>query len=101
MLFSPTTFVRLKTFVDSAMNSSFMRSRSGKRREYRMLNSDVRGARRVFRPMNSGRWNARRRRRVAVQHPIAPHVEYVAALNRGDHRKDVAVYQISEHRLPP
>ena len=58
MLFSATTFVRLKTLVDSAMNSSFMRSPSGSSREYRMLNSDMRGARRVLRPMNSGRWNA-------------------------------------------
>src|SRR6266849_11187455 len=33
---------------------------------------------------------------IAVQHAIAPHVEHVAALNRGDHCDAVAIYKISE-----
>jgi len=55
--FSPTTLVRLNTLVDSAMDSRCMRSRKGSSREYHILNSEVRGARKVLRPMNSGRWN--------------------------------------------
>src|SRR5258708_12500211 len=33
---------------------------------------------------------------ISVQHAIAFHVEYVAALNRSDHCDAVAVYKISE-----
>ena len=36
------------------------------------------------------------RRWIAIQHTIATHVEHVAALNRRDHREEVAVYQIPE-----
>ena len=55
MVFTPTTFDRFRTFVDSAMRSTFHDSRMRNLRVYRRFTSAVRGPRNVFLPMNRGR----------------------------------------------
>jgi hypothetical protein len=96
VLFSPTTFVRLKMLVDSAMNSEF--HAFADREETRVADVKLGRAGRAqciaaneqrTLERTGGRW-------IAVQHAIAPHVEDVAALNRGNHCDAVAVYKISE-----
>ncbi len=96
VLFSPTTFVRLKMFVDSAMNSSF--HAFADREETRVADVKLRRAGRAQCVTTNEQRTLERTgsRWIAVQHAIAPHVEHVAALNRSDHCDAVAVYKISE-----